>query len=119
MLQTSADAIYLARHVGLRCGLPQKVPAVTVNRLCGSGFEAVVLGAKELRLGEAQAVLVGGTESMSQAPHIVRGMRDGASFGRPPELEDSLWSCLTDSCMAFRHYRRKIWPNNTKLVKGL
>lgn len=101
VLQTSNDAIYLARHVGLRSGLPQKVPAVTVNRLCGSGFEAVVLGAKELKLGEAQAVLVGGTESMSQAPHIVRGMRDGASFGRPPELEDSLWSCLTDSYTGF------------------
>ena len=101
VLQTSTDAIYLARHVGLRSGLPQKVPAVTVNRLCGSGFEAVVLGAKELKLGEAQAVLVGGTESMSQAPHIVRGMRDGAAFGRPPELEDSLWSCLTDSYTGF------------------
>ncbi|MAD61695.1 MAG: acetyl-CoA C-acyltransferase [Myxococcales bacterium] len=101
VLQTSTDAIYLARHVGLRSGLPQKVPALTVNRLCGSGFEAVVLGAKELKLGEAQAVLVGGTESMSQAPHIVRGMRDGAAFGRPPELEDSLWSCLTDSYTGF------------------
>ncbi len=101
VLQTSTDAIYLARHVGLRCELPQKVPALTVNRLCGSGFEAVVLGAKELKLGEARAVLVGGTESMSQAPHIVRGMRDGAAFGRPPELEDSLWSCLTDSFTGF------------------
>lgn len=101
VLQTSQDAIYLARHVGLRSGLPQAVPALTVNRLCGSGFESVVLGAKELKLGEARAVLVGGTESMSQAPHIVRGMREGAAFGRPPELEDSLWSCLTDSYTGF------------------
>ena len=97
VLQTSKDAIYLARHVGLRSGVPQEVPALTVNRLCGSGFEAVVLGAKELKLGEAEVVLVGGTESMSQAPHIVRGMREGVPFGRPPEMEDSLWSCLTDS----------------------
>ena len=97
VLQTSKDAIYLARHVGLRVGLPQRVPAVTVNRLCGSGFEAVIQGAKELLLGEAQAVLVGGTESMSQAPHVLRGVRDGAPFGRPPEMEDSLWACLTDT----------------------
>lgn len=97
VLQTSADAIYLARHVGLRSGAPQTTPAVTVNRLCGSGFEAVIWGAKELASGEAEVVLVGGTESMSQAPHVVRGMREGAAFGRPPALEDSLWSCLTDS----------------------
>ena len=97
VLQSSKDAIYLARHVGLRSGLPQAVPALTVNRLCGSGFEAVVLGAKELKLGEANAVLVGGTESMSQAPHVVRGMREGVPFGRPPEMEDSLWTCLTDT----------------------
>lgn len=97
VLQTSADAIYLARHVGLRSGTTQSTPAVTINRLCGSGFEAVIMGAKELLLGEAKVVLVGGTESMSQAPHVVRGMREGAAFGRPPALEDSLWSCLTDS----------------------
>jgi acetyl-CoA acyltransferase 2 len=101
VLQTSQDAIYLARHVGLRSEVPQKVPALTVNRLCGSGFEAIIVGAKELKLGEAKAVLVGGTESMSQAPHVIRGMRDGATFGRPPELEDSLWSCLTDSYTGF------------------
>lgn len=97
VLQTSKDAIYLARHVGLRCELPQHVPAVTVNRLCGSGFEAIVDGAKEILLGEARVVLVGGTESMSQAPHVVRGARKGLKFGQAPELEDSLWTCLTDS----------------------
>ena len=101
VLQTSQDAIYLARHIGLRAEVPQHVPALTVNRLCGSGFEAVVAGAKELKLGEAKTVLVGGTESMSQAPHVVRGMREGAAFGRPPELEDTLWSCLTDSYTGF------------------
>ncbi|MCB9527653.1 MAG: acetyl-CoA C-acetyltransferase [Myxococcales bacterium] len=97
VLQTSKDAIYLARHVGLRAGLPQRVPAVTVNRLCGSGFEAITAGAREILVGDAQAVLVGGTESMSQAPHVVRGAREGLRFGAAPELEDSLWSCLTDS----------------------
>ena len=97
VLQSSQDAIYLARHVGLRSGIPQSTPALTVNRLCGSGFEAVIQGAKELAAGEARVVLVGGTESMSQAPHVIRGMRDGSAFGRPPKLEDSLASCLTDS----------------------
>ena len=72
VLQTSKDAIYLARHVGLRSGLPIEVPALTVNRLCGSGFEAITAGAREIMTGDANVVLVGGTESMSQAPHIVR-----------------------------------------------
>jgi acetyl-CoA C-acetyltransferase/acetyl-CoA acyltransferase 2 len=97
VMQTSADAIYCARHVGLRAGLPVEVPALTVNRLCGSGFEAIVRGAHEILLGDAEAVLVGGTENMSQAPHILRGGRDGFAFGKAPGLEDSLWSALTDS----------------------
>lgn len=97
VLQTSKDAIYLARHVGLKSGVPRRVPAVTVNRLCGSGFEAITAGAREILVGDAQVVLVGGTESMSQAPHVVRGARKGLRFGQAPELEDSLWSCLTDS----------------------
>ncbi len=101
VLQSSADAIYLARHVGLRAGLPQRVPAVTVNRLCGSGFEAITAGAREILVGDAQVVLCGGTESMSQAPHVVRGGRDGFAFGRSPKLEDSLWECLTDSYTGF------------------
>ncbi len=96
VIQTSADAIYLARHVGLRAGLPQKVPAVTVNRLCGSGFEAIVQGAHHLLLGESEVVLVGGSESMSQAPHIIRGARWGIPLGKGG-MEDSLWSALTDS----------------------
>lgn len=96
VLQTSADALYLARHVGLRSELPQSVPALTVNRLCGSGFEAVVQGAQLLALQEARCVLVGGTESMSQAPHVIRGARFGLPLGKG-ELEDSLWSSLTDS----------------------
>src|SRR2546429_7569616 len=83
-LQTSADAIYCARHVGLKAGLPIDVPAVTVNRLCGSGFEAITQGAQLLLLGEAQAVLAGGTESMSQAPHVVRGARWGLRLWPAP-----------------------------------
>lgn len=94
--QTSADALYLARHVGLRADLPQHVPAVTVNRLCGSGFEAVIQGAHHLLLGESEVVLVGGTESMSQAPHVIRGARWGLGLGKG-QLEDSLWSSLTDT----------------------
>ena len=82
--QTSSDAIYLARHVGLRAGVPVGVPALTVNRLCGSGFEAVVQGARLVASGEAQVVLVGGTESMSQAPLVVRGTRWGWPLGKPP-----------------------------------
>ena len=77
VLQTSADAPYLARHVGLRVGAPIETPAVTVNRLCGSGFEAVAQAAQQILLGESRVVLAGGTESMSQAPHVV-GARAGA-----------------------------------------
>ena len=97
VLQTAKDAIYLARHVGLKSGIPQAVPAVTLNRLCGSGFEAITAGAREIIAGDAEAILVGGAESMSQAPHVIRGGRDGFAFGRSPEVEDTLWSCLTDT----------------------
>jgi acetyl-CoA acetyltransferase family protein len=97
VLQTSIDAPYLARHVGLRTGLPIETPAVTVNRLCGSGFEAVVQGAQQILLGESEVVLAGGTESMSQAPHVVRGARWGLRLGPPPPLEDSLWEAIRDA----------------------
>ncbi len=97
VLQSSSDAIYCARHIGLKAGLPISTPALTVNRLCGSGFQAIINGAEQLLLGECDAVLVGGTENMSQAPHVVRGARDGYPFGKAPQLEDSLWSALTDS----------------------
>ena len=97
VLQTSADAPYLARHIGLRAGLPIESPAVTVNRLCGSGFEAVVQGAQQILLGESRVVLAGGTESMSQAPHVVRGARWGLRLGPPPPLEDSLWEAVRDA----------------------
>ena len=96
VLQTSADAIYLARHIGLRAGLPIDTPALTVNRLCGSGFEAVIQGAQRILLGETDVVLAGGTESMSQAPHVVRGARWGLRLGPSQPLEDTLWEALRD-----------------------
>jgi len=97
-LQTSADAIYLARHVGLRSGVPQEAPALTLNRLCGSGFQAIASGAEQILLGEVDVALCGGTESMSQAPHVVRGARWGElRLGEPGKyFEDSLWAALTD-----------------------
>ncbi len=98
-LQTSSDAIYLARHAALRSGVPQESPALTVNRLCGSGFEAMVQGAKEILLGGAQLTLCGGSESMSQAPHVIRGARWGQLRLGPagPAFEDLLWEALRDS----------------------
>jgi len=97
-LQTSSDAIYLARHVGLRAGVPQETPAVTINRLCGSGFQSIVSGAQEILLGEAEVCLCGGAESMSQAPHVVRGARWGdLRLGEPKgAFEDLLWAALLD-----------------------
>ena len=97
VLQTSVDAPYLARHVGLRSGLPIETPAVTVNRLCGSGFEALVQGAQQILLSESEVVLAGGAESMSQAPHVVRGARWGLRLGPSPPLEDTLWETLRDT----------------------
>jgi acetyl-CoA acyltransferase 2 len=96
VLQTSADAVYGARHVGLQAGVPIEVPALTVNRLCGSGIQAAVSGAQMLQLGEADIVLTGGVESMSQAPHVLRGLRSGLRLGQG-QLEDTLWSALLDT----------------------
>jgi acetyl-CoA acetyltransferase family protein len=96
VLQTSADAVYGARHVGLKAGLPIEVPALTVNRLCGSGIQAAISGAQMLLLGEADIVLTGGMESMSQAPHVIRGLRAGLRLGQG-QLEDTLWSALLDT----------------------
>jgi acetyl-CoA acyltransferase 2 len=95
-LQTSSDAIYLARHIGLGAGIPQSTPALALNRLCGSGFQSIITGAQMLLLDEATFVLAGGTESMSQAPHVIRGARWGMPLGQG-KLEDSLWSAMTDN----------------------
>src|SRR3954462_5035464 len=96
VLHTSADAIYGARHVGLKAGVPIEVPALTVNRLCGSGIQAAISGAQMILLGEADVVLSGGMESMSQAPHVIRGLRSGLRLGQG-QLEDTLWSALLDT----------------------
>lgn len=96
VLHSSPDAAYLPRHVGLRCGIPVPVPALAVNRLCGSGFQAIVSGAMEILMGQADEVLVGGTESMSQTPHSIYGARFGIALGQS-RLEDNLWAALTDT----------------------
>lgn len=97
VVQTSGDAIYLARHIGLKSGVPKEKPALIVNRLCGSGQEAIITGARMVLGGEADFVLAGGTESMSQAPHVVRGARWGIGLGAQTQFEDMLWSALVDS----------------------
>jgi len=94
--QTSGDALYGARHVALKAGLPIETPALTVNRLCGSGLQAIVNGAQMIQLGEACNVLAGGMESMSQAPHVIRGARTGLGLGEG-KLEDSLMVALLDT----------------------
>lgn len=95
-LQTSGDAIYGARHVALKAGVPFDRPALTVNRLCGSGIQAIVSGAQMIQLNEAATALVGGMESMSQAPHVIRGARSGFALGEG-KLEDSLMVALLDT----------------------
>jgi len=96
-LQTSGDAIYGARHVALKAGVPIETPALTVNRLCGSGLQSVASAAQLIQLGEASWVLAGGMENMSQAPHVLRGARTGFKLGMTPQLEDSLFVALKDS----------------------
>src|ERR1700686_1340337 len=95
-LQTSGDAIYGARHVGLKAGIPNEVPALTVNRLCGSGIQSIINAAEQIELDEATTVLAGGMENMSQAPHAIRGARKGFRLGQGA-MEDSLMVALLDS----------------------
>jgi acetyl-CoA acetyltransferase family protein len=95
-LQTSGDAIYGARHVGLKAGTPVEAPALTVNRLCGSGIQSVVSAAQMIRLGESRLALAGGMENMTQAPHVVRGARTGLRLGEG-KLEDTLMVALLDT----------------------
>lgn len=97
VLYTTNDSLYFARHVALKAGCRVETPALTVNRLCGSGFQAVVSGALEIITGESEVCLVGGAESMSQAPYAVRGIRWGIPLGRSPTLEDTLTEGLKDS----------------------
>ncbi len=97
VLYTTSDSIYFSRHVALKSGCRIEAPALTVNRLCGSGFQAVVSGAQEILLGRAEVCLVGGADSMSQAPHVARGLRWGVKLGTAPTLDDLLWESLRDS----------------------
>jgi acetyl-CoA acetyltransferase family protein len=97
VLYTAPDSAYFARHVALKSGCPVETSALTVNRLCGSGFQAIVSGAQEIQMGHADVCLVGGGESMSQAPHIARGLRWGAKLGVSPVLADALWEALNDT----------------------
>ncbi len=98
--QTSRDAIYGARHVGLKAGVSEKTPALTVNRICGSGIQSIVSAAQLLQLGEADVVLAGGMENMSQAPHVIYGARQGFPIGGG-KMEDSLTAALLDTCCGF------------------
>jgi acetyl-CoA acetyltransferase family protein len=95
VLQTSSDAIYGARHIALKAGVPQEVPALTVNRLCGSGIQSAVSGAQLIQLDEAEMVLAGGVENMTQAPHVIRGLRSGLKLNQG-KLEDYLYEALLD-----------------------
>ncbi len=97
VIQSSKDAIYLPRHVALKAGVPVDIPALGVNRLCGSGLQAIVSAAQALKLGEGQIALAGGSENMTQSPHVLRGARSGYKFGQAPQLEDSLWEALIDT----------------------
>jgi acetyl-CoA acetyltransferase family protein len=96
VMQTSGDAVYLARHIGLKAKVPIETPALTINRLCGSGLQAILLAAQEIQLGQADFVLAGGAENMSMAPHMIRGARWGLPLGEQ-KLEDYLWVALVDS----------------------
>jgi acetyl-CoA acyltransferase 2 len=100
VMQTSADALYGARHVALKAGLKVETPAVTVNRLCGSGIESISQAAHRILLGEATLILAGGMENMTQAPHVIRGTRTGFRLGEG-KLEDSLMTGLTDTYCGF------------------
>jgi acetyl-CoA acyltransferase 2 len=99
VIQSSPDAAYLARHVGLKSGCPVSTPALTVNRLCGSGFETVALGAEAILLGRSRVAVCGGAENMSAAPLTVDGneARWGVGLGKGLKMGDSLWAGLTDS----------------------
>jgi len=95
-LQTCAQSIYGARHAGLNGGLPQEVPMLTLSRICGSGIQSIVTGAQMIMLGEANTVVAGGMENLSQAPHVMRGGREGWKLGRSPKVEDYMMTNLQD-----------------------
>ncbi|MCX8228979.1 MAG: acetyl-CoA C-acetyltransferase [Planctomycetota bacterium] len=100
-LQTGPDAIYGARHASLKAGLANEVPALTVNRICGSGIQSIVSAAQMILCGDADVVVAGGMENMSQAPHIIRGAREGFRLGGSPKVEDYLFESLMDPYCGF------------------
>jgi len=95
-LQTCSQSIYGARHAGLKAGIPQETPMLTLSRICGSGVQSIVTGAQMIMLNEAEVVVTGGMENLSQAPHVLRGARDGWSLGRSPPVEDYMMTNLQD-----------------------
>ncbi|XP_059148563.1 3-ketoacyl-CoA thiolase, mitochondrial-like [Physella acuta] len=97
VIASAIDGIYGPRHISLKSGIPEAVPSLAVNRLCGSGFQAVVNGAQEIMLGDSQVVLVGGMENMTQVPYAVRNIRFGTRLGEELKLQDMLWEGLTDT----------------------
>ena len=104
-LQTSDQAIFGARHSGLKAGIPQEVPMLTLNRLCGSGAQSIIYGAQLIMLGEAEVVISGGMENLSQAPHVLRGMRDTYKLGRPPKEGTELPKDMEDYPVSYTHLR--------------
>ncbi|WP_227937404.1 acetyl-CoA C-acetyltransferase [Alkalihalobacillus deserti] len=94
--QSSTDAVFVGRHIGLKSGLPKHVPGLTVNRLCGSGLEAITIAAKNILIGDTQVALAGGTENMSQIPFLLQGARWGTRLGEVPKVVDFLWEALYD-----------------------
>jgi acetyl-CoA acetyltransferase family protein len=117
--QTSGDSIYGARHVALKAGVPIEVPALTVNRLCGSGMQSVVTAAQMIQLGESKIALAGGMESMSQAPHVIRGMRWGVGFGEG-KLEDSLMVALLDTyCGLYMANTAELYANQHGVTREM
>ncbi|MDP6640737.1 MAG: hypothetical protein QF817_06670, partial [Candidatus Poseidoniaceae archaeon] len=95
-LQTCDQAIFGARHAGLKAGIPQEVPMLTLSRICGSGLQSIISGAQMIQLGEAATVVAGGMENLSQAPHVLRDMRDTYRLGRPPKAGDELSKDMED-----------------------
>jgi acetyl-CoA acetyltransferase family protein len=117
--QTSGDSIYGARHVALKAGVPVEVPALTVNRLCGSGMQSVVTAAQMIQLGESKIALAGGMESMSQAPHVIRGMRWGVGLGEG-KLEDSLMVALLDTyCGLYMANTAELYANQQGVTREM
>src|SRR5204862_855862 len=117
--QTSGDALYGARHVALRAGLPIETPALTVNRLCGSGMQAIINAAQMIQLGEASTVIAGGMEAMSQAPFVIRG-RDGFTLAPGGKLEDSLMVALLDSyCGSYMANTAELYGSQHRITRDM